>query len=164
MRRLPALAAAAALLTTAATAAVAPAKTSHEGWPKIDGILKMHKQDESAAIRGTERSDELLGGHGNDTLYGREAADVLWGDYKPGGQPASQFDHIYGADGDDFIYASHGRNTIDGGPGKDTIRAHFGRGAIDCGPGQDTLFVSHKARKAYKIKNCETISYKTLGY
>ena len=155
-------------VTTAATfgltAALAPAKTSHEGWPKIDGVLKMHKKDQSSAIRGTEKSDELLGGHGNDTLYGRGAADVLWGDYKPSGQPESQFDHIHGADGDDWIYASHGRNTIDGGPGKDTIRAHFGRGAIDCGPGVDTLYISRRARKGYKIKRCETISYKTLGY
>jgi Ca2+-binding RTX toxin-like protein len=162
MRR-PIIVAATTLAALLAGAAVAPANTSHEGWPEIDGVLKMHKQDQSSAIRGTDKSDELLGGHGNDTLYGRGAADVLWGDYKPSGQPTTQFDHIYGGDGDDFIYASHGRNTIDAGPGKDTIHAHFGRGSIDCGPGNDTLFISHKSKKGYKIKNCETISYKTNG-
>lgn len=152
-----------ALAALLAFAALAPANTSHEGWPKINGVLKMHKHDQSSAIRGTAKSDELLGGHGNDTLYGRGAADVLWGDYKPGGQPTSQFDHIYGADGNDFIYASHGRNTIEAGAGKDTIHAHFGHGSIDCGPGIDTLYISRKARKVYKIKRCETISYKTNG-
>lgn len=163
MRPLSPVLAAAALAAVAATATVAPAKTSHEGWPAIDGVLKMHKQDESSAIRGTERNDELLGGHGNDTLYGRAGHDVLWGDYKPGGQPETQFDHIYGGAGDEFIYASHGRNAIAAGPGKDTVHAHFGRGTIDCGPGQDVLFISHRSQKGYKISRCETISYKTEG-
>jgi hypothetical protein len=147
-----------------ATTAAAPASTSHAGWPEIDGVLKMHKQDESGTIEGTDRSDELLGGHGDDTLNGGPAADVLWGDYKPSGQPASQWDHLNGGDGNDFLYASHGRNTINAGSGKDYVKAHYGRGAIDCGGGTDVLYVSHRARKGYKIKNCETISYKSLGF
>jgi Ca2+-binding RTX toxin-like protein len=156
---------AAALLAAAfALASLAVAKTSHDGWPEIDGILKMHKQDEDGTIDGTGRSDELLGGHGDDTLNGGPAADVLWGDYKPSGQPASQWDHLNGGEGDDFIYASHGRNTIDAGPGKDYIKAHYGRGTIDCGAGSDVLYISHRARKSYKIKNCEKISYKSLGF
>jgi Ca2+-binding RTX toxin-like protein len=142
---------------------VAAANTSHEGWPTIDGKLKMHKQDQNGALRGTSKSDELLGGHGNDTLYGRGASDVLWGDYKPGGQPESQFDHIYGGDGNDFIYASHGENTIDAGSGPDTIHAHFGHGKVDCGGGTDVLFISHRSRKKYSVTGCETISYKTSG-
>jgi Ca2+-binding RTX toxin-like protein len=157
-----ATATAAALLLT--TVAIAPASTSHEGWPKIDGELKMHKNDQDGPINGTDKSDELLGGHGDDDIDGGEAADVLWGDYKPGGQPTSQWDHLAGGDGNDFIYASHGRNTIDAGSGKDTIHAHFGRGVIDCGGGADVLYISHKAQKKYKISHCETISYKTVGY
>ena len=152
------------MLGAAAVAGVAGAKTSHAGWPKIDGVLKMHKADESSPIRGTDRNDELLGGHGNDTLWGGEGNDVLWGDYKPSGQTTSQFDHIYGGNGNEFIYASHGRNAIHAGSGRDTIHAHFGRGTIDCGGGTDVLFISHKAKKGYKISHCETISYKTLGY
>jgi Ca2+-binding RTX toxin-like protein len=124
----------------------------------------MHKQDESGTLEGTERSDELLGGHGDDRLDGGPAADVLWGDYKPGGQPTSQWDHLDGGEGNDFIYASHGRNTIAAGPGKDTIHAHYGRGVIDCGGGADVLYISHKSKKNYKISHCETISFKTLGY
>jgi Ca2+-binding RTX toxin-like protein len=162
MRR-PLIALIATFAVLAGTAAVAPANTSHEGWPKIDGVLKMHKQDQSGTIDGTTKSDELLGGHGNDVINGNEAADVLWGDYKPSGQPTTQWDHLNGGDGNDFIYASHGRNTIAAGPGKDTIHAHYGYGSIDCGPGKDILYISHRAKKKYKIKRCETISYKTNG-
>lgn len=162
MRR--ALAPLTALTLVLATAAVAPAGTSHEGWPKIDGELKMHKQDQDGPIAGTDKSDELLGGHGDDVIDGGAAADVLWGDYKPSGQPTSQWDHLDGGPGNDYIYASHGRNTIVGGPGKDYIKAHYGRGTIDCGTGSDLLYISHRARKGYKIKRCERISYKSLGF
>jgi Ca2+-binding RTX toxin-like protein len=155
---------AAVLLALSTTAAVAPAKTSHDGWPTIDGILYINHDDANVTRHGTERSDELLGGHRNDQLYGEAAADVIWGDQKPSGQSDAQFDHLYGGDGDDFIYASHGRNTIDAGAGNDFIKAHYGRGKIDCGAGKDVLYVSHKAQKKYKITHCETISHKSLGY
>jgi Ca2+-binding RTX toxin-like protein len=161
MRLLATVTAATAVLL--ATTAAAPASTSHEGWPRIDGELKMHKNDQDGPIAGTGRSDELLGGHGDDVIDGGDSADVLWGDYKPGGQPTSQWDQLDGGAGNDFIYASHGRNTIDAGPGKDIIHAHFGRGVIDCGGGADVLYISHRAQKGYKISRCETISYKTAG-
>jgi Ca2+-binding RTX toxin-like protein len=124
----------------------------------------MHKADESGPMAGTERNDELLGGHGSDTIQGGPGHDVIWGDYKPGGQPTSQVDHLYGDDGNEFIYASHGRNVIAAGAGNDTVHAHFGHGVIDCGPGQDIAFVSHRGRNGWKIRHCERISYKTLGY
>jgi hypothetical protein len=146
------------------TAAVAAAKTSHAGWPKIDGTLYVNKTDIHAAKHGTPRSDELLGGHGNDQLHGEGRADVLWGDQKPSGQPSTQFDELYGGDGDDFIFASHGMNIIHGGPGNDWVKAHFGHGRIDCGPGRDLLYVSRRAQPGYTIRHCETISHKTLGY
>ncbi|MCZ4494936.1 MAG: calcium-binding protein [Conexibacter sp.] len=148
----------------AALAGGAVAKTSHAGWPQIDGVLKMHKQDESAEMRGTGRNDELLGGHGSDTIWGHDGHDVIWGDYKPSGQNETQLDRLNSGTGNDFIYASHGLNVIRAGSGNDTIHAHFGRGSIDCGGGRDIVFVSRKGRKGYKISHCETISYKTLGY
>jgi Ca2+-binding RTX toxin-like protein len=107
--------------------------------------------------------NELLGGHGDDTIFAGPWGDVLWGDYKPSGQPTTQRDRIYGGAGRDFIYASHGWNTIDAGGGPDWLKAHFGHGIIDCGGGQDVLYVSRKAQKRYDIRGCETISHKTLG-
>ena len=205
-------------------ATTAVANTSHEGWPHIDGMLLMNKDDSdrpldarpgqepfggqdeqyscdaehlrgrcqdffvdpaggAALIGARGRGDdatgtsparlvvknvrvhnELLGGHGDDKIYAGPAGDVLWADYKPSGQPTTQVDLVVGGPGRDFIYASHGRNTIDAGAGNDWLKAHFGRGSIDCGPGRDLLYVSRKAQKHYKIKNCETISHRTLGY
>ena len=158
------IAAIAACAVAVAVGGVAQAKTSHDGWPKIDGVLKMNKDDGDGTMAGTGRSDELLGGHDSDTLYGNGRADVLWGDYKPSGQGTAQIDRLFGGDGADFIYASHGQNIIVAGNGNDTIHAHFGRGSIDCGAGRDTLFISHRSKPGYQLRNCEQISFKTLGH
>jgi len=156
----------AALAIVAAAAGTASAKTSHAGWPPITGDLKMHKSDQSGTIRATklDKHNELLGGHGSDKIYAGNVGDVLWGDYKPGGQPTSQVDRIYGGKGKDFIYASHGTNFIHAGGGADQIHAHFGRGEIWCGSGKVTLFLSHKSRKRYKLHRCDRVSYKTEGH
>jgi Ca2+-binding RTX toxin-like protein len=143
----------------------AVAKTSHAGWPDIDGVLKMNKTDGDAPLKGTaSKHNELLGGHGNDTLVAGDAGDVLWGDYKPCCQPESQVDHIRGGAGNDFIYASHGANYIHTGGGVDVVHAHFGRGAIWCDSATVTVFLSHRSKRGYKLHGCRHISFKTLGY
>jgi Ca2+-binding RTX toxin-like protein len=114
----------------------------------------------SVARRG---HNELLGGHGNDVIYAGPQGDVIWGDYKPSGQPSTQIDRLNGSGSRDFIYASHGTNIIRAGGGNDWIKAHFGRGIIDCGGGRDVLYISRRAQKSYKIRHCEVISHKTLG-
>jgi hypothetical protein len=108
--------------------------------------------------------NELLGGHGGDTIYAGPWGDVVWGDYKPSGQPTNQIDHLYGGAGNDFIYGSHGYNVIDAGAGNDEIKTHFGRGTVDCGPGTDLLYISRRARRGYKVRGCERISHKSLGH
>jgi len=194
-------------LTTAAMcllpAGVATANTSHEGWPRITGMLLMNKTDasrpldarpghdpfagtdpryscDSVHLRGkcqrrmvhtaagvvvTNRAghNELLGGHGSDTIYAGPWGDVLWGDYKPSGQNSTQHDTIIGSVGNDFIYSSHGVNAIAAGGGNDFVKAHFGSGSIDCGGGRDKLFISRRAQRHFTIRGCERISHKTLG-
>jgi Ca2+-binding RTX toxin-like protein len=108
--------------------------------------------------------NELLGGHGSDTIYAGPIGDVLWGDYKPSGQSTAQHDVLIGGLGNDHIYASHGYNRIEANGGDDYIKAHFGHGIIDCGRGSDVLYVSRKAQRHYKIRHCDTISHRTLGY
>jgi hypothetical protein len=103
----------------------------------------------------------LLGGHGDDVLFASPWGDVLWGDYKPSGQPTSQRDVLVGGAGPDFLYPSHGRNLIVAGAGNDVIHGHFGRGRIDCGPGRDVVYVHGRKRHAYKLKHCEVVSTKT---
>ena len=195
------------LLTTAAVCllpmGVATANTSHEGWPRITGMLLMNKTDasrpldarpghdpfagtdpryscDSVHLRGkcqrrmvhtaagvvvTNRPghNELLGGHGSDTIYAGPWGDVLWGDFKPSGQNSTQRDTIVGGPGNDFIYSSHGVNAIAAGGGDDFVKAHFGSGSIDCGGGRDKLFISRRAQHHFTIRGCETISHKTLG-
>jgi Ca2+-binding RTX toxin-like protein len=142
------------------------ANTSHAGWPKITGVLLMNRQDERRPLdgRATAGHNELLGGHGSDTIYAGDAGDVIWGDYKPSGQPSTQTDRIYGGRGNDFIYASHGRNIIDTGSGRDVVHAHFGRGEIHCRSAQATVYLSHRSRGRYRLFSCRNLSYRTLGH
>jgi hypothetical protein len=142
------------------------ASTSHAGWPEIDGDLKMHSNDQDGQLAATklDKHNELLGGHGDDVIRAGKVGDVLWGDYKPGGQPTSQRDVIHGGPGKDFIYASHGHNDIWSHGGADQIHVHFGRGTVHCANSKPTVFISHKARKHYKLRGCKHISYKTVGH
>jgi Ca2+-binding RTX toxin-like protein len=134
---------------------------SHAHWPAIGG--KIQKANNRAAVlRGTALSDELLGHHGSDKLFGRGRADVLWGDWEGGAdQPTNQRDRIYGQGGNDFIYGSHGRNVIFGGAGNDAISVHYGRGFVDCGPGRDIYHVARTRKKGYRFRNCEKVDYRS---
>jgi hypothetical protein len=116
----------------------------------------------SGAARVTLASDghnELLGGHGNDTIHAGPHGDVIWGDYKPSGQPTSQVDHLYGGPGNDFIYASHGRNSIWTGGGRDVVHAHFGHGAIHCQSAQVTVFMTRQTRHRWHLFGPCHVSY-----
>jgi Ca2+-binding RTX toxin-like protein len=128
-----------------------------------DGLHKSRTCARASGLVSRDGHNELLGGHGNDMIHAGNQGDVLWGDYKPSGQPAGQVDRLFGGDGNDFIYASHGYNTIMAGGGDDFVKAHFGHGIIDCGGGTDVLYVSRRAQHHYTIRNCETVSHKTLG-
>ena len=154
------------LIASACAAPVAAANTSHAGWPPITGQLIMHKLDQSGPITPftTNLHNELLGGHGNDVITAGSAGDVIWGDYKPSGQPTTQVDVLQGGAGRDFIYAGHGRNVIDTGGGNDVVHAHFGYGSIACHSPRTIVFLSHRSRPGYQLSGCRHISYKTGGH
>ena len=195
----------AAVAVLLALVAGAGANTSHDGWPKIDGVLLMNKTDSSrpldarpghdpfggrdrryscdaihkrgkchrrfVRLRGTHARvmtsrhghNELLGGHGSDAIHAGPWGDVIWGDYKPKGQPTTQVDRLHGGPGKDFIYAGHGWNTITSGGGADRIHAHFGHGIIRCSK-RAIAYLSLRSIKRYKLRGCRRISFKTLGY
>src|SRR3954447_24825249 len=51
---------------------------------------RFHGSDEGRVMTSRAGHNELLGGHGSDTIHGGPWADVIWGDYKPSGHPTSQ--------------------------------------------------------------------------
>ena len=136
--------------------------TPKDDWPRINGELWINTDDLDTTHEGGPKNDELLGGHGDDVIYGRGKHDVIWGDHKATGNTKRQVDKIYGGPGKDWIYASHGRNVISGGAGDDTIRVWFGRGRVDCGAGDDDiLYVSKTQNKKVKRRNCEKVLHKS---
>jgi Ca2+-binding RTX toxin-like protein len=139
-----------------------PTCASHAHWPKVDiENVKRADKEGTGNLDGTDANDQLMGHHGSDRLRGYGGSDILWGDFDPNGQPASQVDRIQGGDGEDFIYGSHGRNVIRGGAGNDAISVHYGRGRVDCGPGNDIYHVARTRKHRYEFRNCEKVEYRT---
>lgn len=121
---------------------------------------------ESGGVKsGTERNDNLNGGHGSDRLYGLGGDDAFWADQnaEEGGFDATDLieggagnDVIYGGrgvnrliggPGDDFVQGGAARNVLIGGSGNDEIRTRGGSNRIDAGTGDDTIYAtSTKAR------------------
>ena len=161
-RRLTTAALTATLLATPLAAVATAQKASHKGWPKIDGKLIINRDDQETPLVGTkDKHNELLGGHGDDTITAGDVGDVIWGDYKPSGQPTTQRDVLTGGPGKDHIYASHGTNTITSGGGADQIHAHFGRGTITCANKKPLIFLSHRSQKKYKLRGCTRITFRS---
>ena len=111
-RRLAALRAAACSLIAAASAL---AMTSHAGWPP-DEHLVMDKgaagQQNTCSQASPDRHNYLLGGFGNDTIYGGDSGDVIWGDYRPSGCPSLQTAMIHAGNGKNYIYANDTVNYV----------------------------------------------------
>jgi Ca2+-binding RTX toxin-like protein len=131
-----------------------------------DGVHKksscVHASSHHKRTRVVPRNighNELLGGHGHDTIHAGPAGDVIWGDFRPCCQPTSQVDRLYGGPGKDHIYASHGRNLIFTGGGRDLVHAHFGQGEIHCESDRVLVYLSHRSRRGYDLFGCGHISY-----
>jgi RTX calcium-binding nonapeptide repeat (4 copies) len=159
--------AAAILLAALGSAAGASAMTSHAGWP-ADQHLEMDKGPagrHNTLIGRQHVHNYLLGGYGNDTIYGGSAGDVIWGDYHPSGWPSFQTTVIHAGDGPNFIYANDTVNYVWTGTNPDTVvHAHEDSGVIHCENPNIVVFTSHHALPHYKLHGCRHISFYSVGY
>lgn len=94
-----------------------------------------------ATVTGSAARDELIGGHGRDTLIGKQAADDLHGgrhaDVLMGGRG---HDSLNGAKGDDSIFGGSGRDFASGGSGDDIIHTNSGRDRVRGGEDDDIIY------------------------
>jgi hypothetical protein len=162
-RALPAL----ALLVLLALAVPALAMTSHAGWPR-DEHLVMDKGPAGRAnvLRGRPGAHNyLLGGYGNDTIYGGSAGDVIWGDYHPSGWPARQTAVIHAGNGRNIIYANDTFNYVWTGANPATVvHVHENSGVVHCENPHQIVYTSHHALPHYKLDGCKRVSFYSVGY
>ena len=156
----------AALASTLALAGGATAMTSHAGWPP-DEHLVMDKgpAGHQHVLRGTaDKHNYLLGGYGNDTIYGGQAGDVIWGDYHPTGEKR-QTAVIHAGAGQNFIYANDTLNYVwTGSNPKTVVHAHENGGIIHCENPHQVVYTSHHAKPHWKFDGCRHISFYSVGY
>ncbi|MDH2348678.1 VCBS domain-containing protein, partial [Bradyrhizobium sp. SSUT77] len=82
----------------------------------------LSNQTEGFTIIGSNFSDTITGGHGDDVIYGGGNSDVL-----------------SGGEGNDLIYGGAGNNTISGGTGNDVLYGGTGNNTISGGDGNDLI-------------------------
>jgi hypothetical protein len=152
-------------LLTGCTAALA--MTSHAGWPRNQHLV----MDKGPAglehvLRGRPGvHNYLLGGYGNDTIYGGDSGDVIWGDYHPSGWPSHQTAVIHAGNGPNFIYSNDTVNYVFTGTDPQTVvHAHEGSGVIHCENPHIVVYTSHHALPHYILHGCRHISFYSVGY
>ncbi|HEX4483483.1 MAG TPA: hypothetical protein VH081_06805 [Solirubrobacteraceae bacterium] len=164
--RISTAAAAVALLAALVLAPSAGAMTSHAGWPS-DQHLEMDKgaagqEHTLSGINGMH--NYLLGGYGNDTIYGGDSGDVIWGDYHPSGE-STQTVVIHAGNGKNYIYANDTVNYVWTGTNPQTVvHAHEDSGVIHCENPHQTVYTSHHALPHYKLDGCKHVSFYSVGY
>jgi hypothetical protein len=155
-----------ALLAALVFAASASAMTSHAGWPSDDHlVMDKGPAGQANVLTGLPgQHNYLLGGYGNDTIYGGDSGDVIWGDYHPSGE-SQQTAIIHAGNGKNFIYANDTVNYVWTGTNPATVvHAHEDSGVIHCENPQIVVYTSHHALPHYKLDGCKHISFFSVGY
>jgi hypothetical protein len=109
------------------------------GWGGND-VLRNESNDLPGKLSGGDGNDLIvsptvqafvIGGQGNDSIYGSSMNDFLSGD--------SGNDYISGGGGDDALDGGSGNDTLDGGEGNDTLKGGQGNDLLLGGDGTDRL-------------------------
>ncbi|MHA7875977.1 calcium-binding protein [Roseivivax sp.] len=114
-----------------------------------EGGLISAGSDDADALTGTEFTDHLDGGAGQDTLLGLGGDDVLQGqedaDQIEGGAGQDTLhggagcDLLSGGSGDDALFGHDGQDTLEGGAGADELQGGLGDDLLSGGSGDDAL-------------------------
>jgi len=86
----------------------------------------------ASSFTGSNLSDFIVGGPGDDTLAGGEGNDIMDGS---GGN-----DLLFGEAGNDSLVGAIGNDTVDGGLGNDTVDGQDGIDSLIGGLGNDLMF------------------------
>ncbi len=151
----------------AAVTVPALAMTSHAGWPPDQHLVMDRGRAglDHVLVGRPGVHNYLLGGYGDDTIYGGDSGDVIWGDYHPSGWPSSQTAVIHAGNGKNFIYANDTFNYVWTGTNPGTVvHAHENSGVIHCESPEIVVFTSHHALPHYKLHGCKRISFYSVGY
>ena len=143
--------------------------TSHAGWPPKQ-CLKMDKGppgQHHKLVGLANVHNWLLGGYGNDTIYGGSVGDVIWGDYHPDEKPAHQTAIIHAGDGRNVIYANDTVNYVWTGSNPKTVVHAFlagTSGVIHCQSPGIVVYLSKTSQHQFKLDGCRRISHYSVGY
>ncbi|HLT09441.1 MAG TPA: M91 family zinc metallopeptidase [Micromonosporaceae bacterium] len=118
--------------------------------PGTDLVVRAGRGDDTITVEaGTRVRVTVLGGHGNDRIFGGDGDDALlglWGSDKIFGGGGA--DRIFGGHGRDYLEGQAGADLLSGGSGDDTLyglagadrlRGDSGRDYLDGGIGADRL-------------------------
>lgn len=83
------------------------------------------------SLFGTRSNDSLVGGPGNDSIIGDRGNDVLIG--------GDGSDALNGGSGNDLLHGEAGNDALTGGSGNDVLIGNRGRDAMIPGPGDDVV-------------------------
>ena len=104
---------------------------------------------------GNLGNDKILGGGGNDTIYGDDSVIGSSGNDTAGGNDTLKGDagndKIYGGFGNDSVFGGAGNDTIDGGAGNDTLYGDdVNARGVHTGVGND--FHSRRCRRRRRLR------------
>ncbi len=94
------------------------------------------------ALYGTVNGDTIFGRGGNDDIFGSEGVNTLYGeDGNDALYGGSNADYIYGGKGNDNLYGAGGNNKLFGNEGNDILYSGSGNDLIDGGAGNDNIWL-----------------------